>query len=171
MFIAHLPAGYLLTTAIQSRTRDWSRSITATGLVASVLPDVDLLWFYLVGNRQAVHHAYLTHLPLFWIALGALAWMLARALCLPRAGLMIGVALANLLLHMVLDSIAAGIWWLWPLSDVEVNLVNVPARHDWWVWSFVLHWTFALEVMIVAAAAVLWSVQQRRKLRHLRPSA
>ena len=63
MLIAHLPAGYLLTTAMQARARVWSRSVMATGLVAGVLPDVDLLWFYLVGDRQVVHHASNAFLP------------------------------------------------------------------------------------------------------------
>tara|TARA_R110000868_G_scaffold10226_12_gene50135 strand:+ start:655 stop:852 length:198 start_codon:yes stop_codon:yes gene_type:complete len=65
MFIAHLPAGYLLTSAIQTRARNQSLSLLATGLVASVLPDADLLWFYLFDNRQHVHHAYITHTPAF----------------------------------------------------------------------------------------------------------
>ncbi|HVG49734.1 MAG TPA: metal-dependent hydrolase [Rubellimicrobium sp.] len=167
MFIAHLPAGYLLTSAIEARTGDRSRAVLLTGLAASVLPDLDLLWFYLVGDRQNVHHAYLPHLPLFWIAVAALAWMAGRALRLPRAPLLIGVALANLLLHMVLDSIAAGIWWLRPFSDLEVNLVRVPAVQAWWVWNFVLHWTFALELAITAAALALWWRRHRAARRDL----
>jgi inner membrane protein len=75
----------------------------------------------------------------------------------PRLYPFIGIALACLLLHMVLDSIAAEILWLKPFSDFEVNLVEVPARYDWWVWSFVLHWTFLLELAIVLAAGItLW---------------
>jgi hypothetical protein len=66
----------------------------------------------------------------------------------------IGIALACLLLHMVLDSIAAEILWLKPFADLEVNMVKVPARYGWWVWSFVLHWTFLLELAIVLAAGI-----------------
>ncbi|MGV8996485.1 MAG: metal-dependent hydrolase [Parvibaculaceae bacterium] len=155
MFIAHLPAGYLLTSAIQTRTRNQSLSLLATGLVASVLPDADLLWFYLVDNRQHVHHAYMTHTPVFWVGLAAVAWITAKAARIAWAPLYIGVALANLMLHMALDSIAAEIRWLWPLSNAEFGLFHIPAVHGWWVWNFVLHWTFLFEVAACMAALLL----------------
>lgn len=156
MFIAHLPAGYLLTRRMAAGQRN-RRALMAVGLAASVLPDLDLIWFYLVDNRQSVHHAYLFHWPLFWVALAGLALGAARLAQICGAAPCIAVALAALLLHMALDSIAAGIAWAAPFSDLEVNLVQVPARHGWWVWNFVLHWTFALELAILAAAGVaLW---------------
>jgi inner membrane protein len=81
----------------------------------------------------------------------------------------IGIALACLLLHMVLDSIAAEIGWLKPFAPYEVNLVQVPARYDWWVWSFVLHWTFLLELAIVLAAGVtLWRATRAGHPSHLK---
>ncbi len=159
MFIAHLPAGYLLTDAL---TRPLVRQATgvpkglmAAGLAASVLPDLDLFWFYFVDARQSLHHAYLSHMPLFWVAMAGALWLGGRALGWRLAGLFAGVMLANLLLHMALDSVAAGIGWLRPFSDWNLNLVTVPARYGWWVWNFVLHWTFALELTLCAAAAVV----------------
>ena len=161
MFIAHLPAGYLLTRRIAAGSGN-RRGLMAAGLAASVLPDLDLIWFYLVDNRQSVHHAYLFHWPLFWIALAGLTLGAARLARIRGAGPYVGVALAALLLHMVLDSIAAGIAWLAPFSDFEINLIEVPARHGWWVWNFVLHWTFGLELAILAAAgAALWRDTRR----------
>jgi inner membrane protein len=58
----------------------------------------------------------------------------------------------NVLLHLVLDTVAGGIRWLWPFSDVELALTTVRARYHPWVLNFVLHWTFALEVALVVAA-------------------
>lgn len=156
MFIAHLPAGYLPSERL-SRNRPDRAGLIATGLAASVLPDTDLAWFYLASDRQNPHHDFLWHWPLFWIAGAGIGWLMARTLGWRRAEPFIGVALACLLLHMVLDSIAAGIGWLRPFSDWQVNLVAVPARHGWWVWNFILHWTFLLELAIcVWAALVLW---------------
>jgi inner membrane protein len=156
MFVAHIPAGYLLSRYL-SRGQADRKALILTGIVASVLPDTDLLWFYLVDNRQTVHHSYVFHWPLFWVACAACAWAVARVMHWTRLYPFIGVALAGLLLHMVLDSIAAEIGWLKPFAPYEVNLVKVSARYDWWVWSFVLHWTFLLELAIVLAAGVtLW---------------
>ncbi|MEF2074330.1 metal-dependent hydrolase [Consotaella aegiceratis] len=153
MFIAHLPAGYLLTDRMAEGRRQ-RRSLMAVGLVAAVLPDLDLSWFYLVNERRTAHHAFVFHWPLFWVALALVSWLIPKAMRWRGSGLFIAVALANLLLHMVLDSVAAEIAWRQPFSDRELNLVEVPARYDWWAWNFVLHWTFALELAITGWAAI-----------------
>jgi inner membrane protein len=159
MFIGHLPAGYLATTLLLDRAGAPAasrRRLLIVGLIASVLPDLDLLWFFTVGQRRQVHHAYLPHLPLacaaFFAAAALLLWTL-RARRETWLGWM--VAVVNVMLHLVLDTTAGGIRWLWPLSDAELALGHVQARHDPWVLNFVLHWTFALEVLLVAAALVL----------------
>jgi inner membrane protein len=156
MFVAHIPAGYLLSRYL-SRGHPDRKALILTGILASILPDTDLLWFYLVDNRQTVHHAYVFHWPLFWLACAACAWAVARIMNWTRLYPFIRVALACLLLHMVLDSIAAEILWLMPFAGYEVNLVKVPARYGWWVWNFILHWTFLAELAIVLAAGImLW---------------
>ncbi|MGA0615865.1 metal-dependent hydrolase [Paracoccus sp. KR1-242] len=156
MFIAHLPAGYLMTRHFAIK-RPHRRLLILTGLCASILPDLDLLWFYLIDGRQTAHHAYLFHAPLFWIFMGILAFIITRLTRCRKAEPFIWVALLAILLHMVLDSVAAEIAWLKPFSAYEVNLVQVPARYGWWVWNFVLHWTFLLEIGIVAIAGMtLW---------------
>jgi inner membrane protein len=83
MFVAHIPAGYLLSRYL-SRGHPDRKALILTGVVASVLPDTDLLWFYLVDNRQRVHHSYVFHWPLFWVACAACAWAVARILHRPR---------------------------------------------------------------------------------------
>jgi len=85
MFIGHLPAGYLATMLLLHRADAPAaarRRLLTVGLIASVLPDLDLLWFFTVGQRRQVHHAYLPHLPLacaaFFAAAALLLWI-ARA--------------------------------------------------------------------------------------------
>lgn len=155
MFIAHLPAGYLLARAVTRRRPD-RRALVVTALLASVLPDLDLFWFYLVDQRQTVHHAYVFHWPLFWLGLGVSGFAGLRLMGWRRAEPYLGMAVLGLLLHMVLDSVAAEIHWLAPFSDWELELVTVPARYGWWVWNFLLHWTFGLELLITAIAALVW---------------
>ena len=166
MFIAHLPAGWLLSSSMLDRTPSGDdrtrRRLLALGLVASVLPDIDLLWFYLVSDRREVHHAYWPHLPVAWVTLGIVA---ALALLVGRASrvawLALGTMMANVALHLVLDSVAGGVRWGWPWSDHELRLATVTARYrPWWV-NFLVHWTFALELALVAAAA--WQLGRRRR--------
>lgn len=168
VFIAHLPAGYLATRLILDRQpapEPLRRRLLALGMIASALPDLDLLWFYFVSDRRQVHHAYLPHLPLAWIALLA---ALAVVLWMRRAGPMTWLGMlvfsANILLHQVLDTTAGGIRWLWPFSDAEFAMSHVEARQEPWYLNFVLHWTFALEVAILAAALLYAS--RRRASRH-----
>lgn len=166
MFIAHLPAGYLATRLILHRQpvpEPLCRRLLALGMMASVLPDLDLLWFFFASDRRQVHHAYLPHLPLAWIALFAAA---ALVLWVRRASRMAWLTMlifsANILLHQVLDTTAGGIRWLWPFSDAEFAMSHVQARYEPWYLNFVLHWTFLLEVALLAAAmGYAW----RRRIR------
>ncbi|GLK76005.1 hypothetical protein GCM10008171_12590 [Methylopila jiangsuensis] len=67
-----------------------------------------------------------------------------------------------MLLHMALDSVAAPMTWLAPFSDATVELARVPAIHPNWIVSFLLHWTFLIELAICAVAAALWLARRRQ---------
>ncbi|MCK4868404.1 MAG: metal-dependent hydrolase [Alphaproteobacteria bacterium] len=164
MLIAHLPAGYLLARRIAPRLAAAPgdvRRLMAVGLAASVFPDIDLVYFYLADGRQTLHHDYWTHLPAFWpaamLVAAGLMW-LARARIPWREFL---AFLAGVCLHLVLDTATGGIAWGWPVSLHRFLLVEIPARFDWWVWSFVLHWTFLAELAIVGWAAYEFCVIDR----------
>jgi inner membrane protein len=159
MFIGHVPAGYLATTFVLDRVRAPStdrRRLLLIGLAASVLPDVDLLYFYLVDHRRHVHHTYLPHLPGFWLLVLA-AW--TAGLILSRSNrvrwLALGVAGLNVFLHLVLDTLAGGIEWAWPFSRTAFVVATVPRHYEPWYLNFVLHWTFWCEVALVVAALVM----------------
>ncbi len=150
MFLAHIPAGYLLTKRIETR---WRRSgLMPLGLAASVLPDLDLICFYLVDHRRVLHHEYWTHVPFWWATIAA-TWYLGFAVMTRRtAGARSAVFFGNIFLHLLLDTIVGRVAWLAPFSRRAFDLVTVPASHHWWVWNFVLHWTFALEILVGAWA-------------------
>lgn len=156
MLIAHLPAGYLMARRIAPRLAAapaGARRLMAVGLAASVLPDIDLMYFYMADGRQTLHHDYWTHIPAFWpaavLVAAALLW-LARMKIPWREFLMF---LAGIFLHLALDTPTGGIAWGWPVSLQRILLVEIPARFDWWVWSFVLHWSFLAELVIFGWAA------------------
>ena len=160
MFVAHLPAGYLATRlllrgrVLPSAAR---RRLMALGLAASVLPDLDLLWFFLVDHRRQVHHTYLPHKPFAWLAALAVAAAALRLLGASRpAWTALAVLGVNVMLHLVLDTTAGGIRWLWPWSEAELAMSQPVARHHPWYLNFVLHWTFALELALLAAALWWW---------------
>ncbi|MEE9389577.1 MAG: metal-dependent hydrolase [Paracoccaceae bacterium] len=155
MFIAHIPAGYLAASLFARKQKN-RRSVLAVGIVCSVLPDMDLLWFYLVDSRQVAHHNYIFHWPLYWLSLALAGWIASWVLGHKGMRAYILVALICLLLHTLLDSFAAEIYWFRPFSDIHLNVIEVPARYGWWVWNFVFHWTFTVELAFCFVAAIVY---------------
>ncbi|WP_009964697.1 metal-dependent hydrolase [Verrucomicrobium spinosum] len=163
MFIAHLPAGYLGACLLTRRAAAERRHLLFVPfVVGSIFPDADMLYFYLIDQGRHLHHDYWTHLPVFWLAAWGVSLILAlilrsRALALAATSFVGGV-----FLHLLLDTPFAGIRWLYPLSDQSFFLVTVPATRSWWVWSFVVHWTFLFEIVICIAALLLLLMRRRR---------
>lgn len=165
MFVAHFPAGYIVTRQMlkgRSQTDVTTRRLLALGLFASVLPDLDLVYFYLIDNRQTLHHHYWPHLPAFWAVVAAPT--LALALVVRRPAMLPAwlVFHANIFLHLVLDTVVGHVLWFYPVSAESVVMFDVPARHGWWVWNFVLHWTFLFELLLCGGALALVLRSRRR---------
>jgi inner membrane protein len=152
MLIAHLPAGYLTARAAGQR----QGPLLWAALLGSVFPDFDMIWFLFIDQGAIHHHKYWVHAPGFWLILGGLTLPFLRGTP-RRAALMF---LAAVMVHLILDSIGGGIMWLWPLSDHLYSLVTVQPTHGHWVLSFMAHWTFWLELGVIAMAG--WLLLARR---------
>lgn len=153
MITAHLPAGYILgRTAQRYGVHPW---LMPAALIGSVLPDFDLLWFYLIDHGAIHHHRYWVHIPLFWAitaAIGLLALRFLRPSLLPPAR----VFFISIFIHLILDTIAGGIAWSQPISDQLIAWFTVPATHNHFIISFMLHWTFTFELILWAIALYLY---------------
>jgi len=164
MLLAHAPAGYLLTRLL-SRTIfknsvDPKRSdrlyqlLMVAGIIGAILPDFDFLYQIFFGSRKDSHHAYITHIPLFWVGICSLLvavgyWRKNRHF--------IAVAITgcmSALLHLGCDTITGVIYWFAPLGKKGINLFAVSDVHLWWVHNYTYHWTFLLEIAIVAVAMI-----------------
>lgn len=152
MLTAHLPSGYLLARTAERGRRPVPGLLTAA-LVGAVLPDLDLVWFHFVDHASVHHHRYWPHIPLVWLGIALVTLSVLwrgpfRATAL--------VFFAAIFLHLVLDTLAGGILWLWPFDTSLLSLVTIPPTRSNWVLSFVFHWTFLLEIAIWLVALVLW---------------
>lgn len=151
MFLAHLPAGYILTKFLQKKLN--TNRFLWVGLVASILPDIDLVYFYLFDHQQTLHHSYWIHVPFYWLILGLLTLIIIR-LSKQRAHLAAAIIFfANIFLHLLLDTLVGKIKWFYPLSSQAYYLFDVPAKYDFWVYNFFFHWTFLLEM-----AVIIWTL-------------
>jgi membrane-bound metal-dependent hydrolase YbcI (DUF457 family) len=166
MFIAHLPAGYLLTRALISLRFGLPAMpsyIMAAGLLGSIAPDFDLLWFYLVDNREYPHHSYWTHFPSAWALLIALSLLWVRVERQRHAAKALLAFACCGLLHMVLDSVAGGIRWLAPFSSESWSLSEVKRFVEPWWLNFFLHWSMLIEALIVSIGWHQYSLDRRAR--------
>lgn len=163
MLIGHLPAAYLLgctvCKALPSKLLS-SRAIVLAALVGGVLPDFDLIYFYTLGGKQVVHHQYWSHIPFYWVVV-YLFFSLITFICQNlNAFKIVSVVFSAIVLHLTLDTVTGQIHWLYPFSTTTFTLVTVPAVHEWWVSNFLLHWTFAIELLLVTFALVAYVKRQ-----------
>ncbi len=166
MFFGHIPAGYISTKILlhkngtnnnQSKRYRW---ILFLGIVAGITPDFDIPYFYLIDNRQHLHHGYWTHLPIYWAGFFTLWFTLSRVFRAVPFGIYGTVVSVNLFLHLFLDTIVGKIRWLYPFSGRDFVFFHVPAVHKWWVANFVFHWTFLFEIAL-AVVAVYFFIKSR----------
>lgn len=156
MFIAHLPAGYLLSHTLKDK------SARTAIMVGSLIPDIDLLYFYTLSDRAVVHHNYWTHIPSFWLLFMIIVGLLFRILSPGKEKIILALSLGALL-HLALDSIAGSIFWLAPFHDKPLTLVQVPALYHPWQLNFILHWTFTVEIIICIIAAFTFLLNRKLK--------
>ena len=166
MLVAHLPAGYLITHAairLSGTKGNPATMLLCAGLCASVLPDFDLLYFYFIDNRQHTHHSYWSHIPFYWMFLYfvSLPWFVV--LDKQKLLLIVTVMFFNILGHLVLDTVVGHIRWWFPFSNQYFVLFHVPSRYPLWIWNFVLHWTFTIEIVLVSAAVAVWHGKKNRR--------
>ncbi|MFM7445586.1 MAG: metal-dependent hydrolase, partial [Tabrizicola sp.] len=116
MLTAHLPSGYIAGRMVPKGIP----YALPVALVASVLPDVDMIWFHFVDDGAIHHHRYWVHIPAFWLAVAAISLPVLTWLGYLRTGL---VFFGVILLHLVLDSLSGGILWAAPFNDTLYALV------------------------------------------------
>jgi inner membrane protein len=150
MIIAHLPSGYLLARGTGHRRG----MLLGAALLGAVLPDFDMLYFHFV-DHSVHHHRFWPHIPAIWAVITLTVLPLVRWLR-PSWFAPVVLLLAGVWLHLVLDTWAGDIMWLWPYSDRLFHVFGVPATQSNWVLSFVLHWTFLAEVAIILAAIFVY---------------
>ena len=153
MFIGHLPAGYVLTKSVQKNIK--TTKYLWVGLVASVLPDIDILYFYLIDNRQNLHHSYWIHIPFHWLLIGAFTFGVIWLLKKKDYYIAAVIFFANIFLHLLLDTIVGKVEWFYPLTDRAYFFFDVPAVYNFWVYNFIFHWTFLFEISVICLAGYI----------------
>lgn len=162
MFIAHLPAGYVLTKMVQKKTS--TIKYLFIGLIGSIFPDTDLLYFFLIDNQQHLHHGYWIHIPFYWMLISittfSIIWIFKkRNYYVPAT-----IFFLSVFLHLILDTLVGKIEWAQPFTKHAFFLFDVPAVHDFWILNFVFHWTFAFEIILIVCAFLVMTQKRFKPL-------
>lgn len=159
MFIAHAPAGYIISKL--KGLRGSRRRIGWFAVITSLVPDLDLLYFYLIDDKANVHHSYWTHTPAFWVLIYVSVLTIGFVFTIRNATYYATLGFACIITHLMLDTVTGGIHWAYPFNLDPISIVNVPSVHGWWVLNFVIHWTFCLELLIVGAAVCIAGISKK----------
>ena len=166
MMIAHLPAGYVVSRWLGGRLKSqavFGKAFLWAGLLGSVVPDFDMFYFYLIDQRQHHHHTYFTHFPVLWFGLLLISLLWLRVAKEKNYAVLALVFSANAAFHMLLDTINGTMYWLAPFDQTPFALITVPALYQPWWLNFIFHWSFGVELVILAFAAYFWRREQREK--------
>ncbi len=126
----HIAGGALLGAWRSRRSPRHPALVIAGGMIATSLPDVDLLIPSALDRfgvehrlRTGVHHGWVTHTPLFWGLIAATARRISRVGSAPEwaaeAADMLAVGAG---LHLLQDSVANTVALLWPLRGRQYGL-------------------------------------------------
>jgi len=166
MIIAHMPSGYIMSTCILRRFAGSiptsSTAVIAAGILGALAPDFDMVYFHLIDHRQTLHHKYFTHWPIVWLPLAAITALWFNRARQSKAAFLSLIFCLGGVLHVMLDSFVGDIWWFAPFVDQSYAMFSVPARFKpWWV-SFILHWSFAVEIAICIWALLIYRGRRGR---------
>ncbi len=169
MIIAHLPAGYLLTKALQKgcrarRALQWK--LTCLGLLASIFPDFDFLYYYLIDEQQTFHREYWTHLPVFWLIASLVLLALGRVVARQEFSIAALIVMANIYLHLILDTVTSPVYWFKPFSDQGVRLLYSKHQYDIWWLNYIFSSGFVFELIICLIAVVVFIMLRLRANAH-----
>ncbi len=166
MLIAHAPAGYLLTRVLARtffkhvvdpvRSNRLYQAMIAAGMLGGIAPDFDFIYHIFIDSDRTPHHTYLTHWPIFWLALLGVALLSGRVERIRKWMPVAVVFCAAALLHLVCDTLTGVVYWLAPFSAAGFNVFKVADVHLWWVENYTSHWTFLIEIAIVMSAGVIF---------------
>jgi len=93
---------------------------------------------------------------LLWISLVFISYLIYAFSSHKKLGLLSLIAFSSCMIHIILDTVVGDIWWFFPLIDKPFALFTVNALYKPWWLNFILHWSFALELVICSFAAFIY---------------
>ena len=164
MIIGHIPAGYIFGKYLirkNPKSNETAKLVIVAGVLGAVAPDMDMLYFYLIDNRQTHHHLYWSHYPIVWFTLFLATFILHKTRYFGVRTYLGLLFCGGAIAHLILDTVVGDVWWFAPFYNEPFSMFEVPAVYKPWWLNFLLHWSFVLEISLYYWAYVLWKSQQK----------
>ncbi|MCI5123366.1 MAG: metal-dependent hydrolase [Candidatus Electrothrix sp. AR5] len=171
MIMAHFPAGYLVSRCLHKVLSMNTVNTTVflwAGVLGSVFPDLDFLYFYMSDNHPANHRLYWTHLPFFWICVSYVALPMIWKFGNSTTRYCSLIFLLNVFFHLCLDSVASRVYWLAPFSYKGYKLFTMHFERvfDFWLWNYMAHPIFWSGEFVIAIIAIIFIVADQRNRKN-----
>jgi len=142
--------------------RENKTAMVICGVLFSIWPDLDLIYFYLFDSTKTFHHYYIPHLPAAMLA--ALLLSAPLFICVRPVRPYYKLFFINWALHLVLDCYTGGIAWLYPIRPEIYKLIDsIPEIHPSWYISFILHPSFLVELAVLATAIFVFLLDMKKR--------
>ncbi|MBL8030518.1 MAG: metal-dependent hydrolase [Candidatus Doudnabacteria bacterium] len=175
----HIAAGFLTSVALVKLTNSSAEVSNINqfylwGMFWGFAPDFDNFlafyrmksWWYKQGSDGGMHRKFYSHIPVLWLLVGVLAYVLAPSAYWKTMALLM---LFGSFSHFLLDSIEFGVKWLWPFSERLYALKNAGVNKEIRAEGFLNFWfsflllyktrpTFFLELLVIASALIVFSI-------------
>lgn len=148
----HLAGGYLaarvyLKLSHLALTSHQTSLLLWLGVLAGILPDFDWLRMFWAAKSfkpkdTTIHRRYFSHLPLFWVAVCVILYVLAQTIFMRAAVIVFFLAVMS---HMLFDSLEFGLMWLWPFKKECYAVFEYRPKINWAGRSF---WDYWLMVVV-----------------------
>ncbi len=125
----HASAGYLVALGIASFFHvslydPQAQDLLWAGFIFGAIPDLDMFAAFfktrslVIQNDKKSHRSYITHTPMFWIAIAGITAVIMRDLALSL------VIIFASLSHLFLDTIEDEVRWLWPFVKKPYRILR-----------------------------------------------
>jgi membrane-bound metal-dependent hydrolase YbcI (DUF457 family) len=172
----HIVAGFLVAEGLlaiiePSLTIQQTNALLVTGALFGFIPDLDFFYAFLkargftIPGTKINHRAYLTHRPLFWLALAFIIFIFAQSEFWKLFAILVWLGTWS---HFVLDSLKVGVMWLWPFNSKFYAILSPGQKEDNQAKGFFNYWfthltffypkkftsTFVLEIIILLLGVI-----------------
>ena len=152
MIFSHAPAGFLVALVTKKL---WDKGLTKRqtlwifiiGTFSALVPDIDVIYFYLL-KAEMTHRELFTHSFILYIVISLIIFLIGYLLKKQFIKAIAIVFFFSTLSHLILDSMTAGVPWLYPINNFLYGFLSIPFLNNGFYGQNLFVFTLSTEVLI-----------------------